>query len=132
MTFTEKHLASIAIALLLTAVIAVLFASKNTEPAHASAPSGLPSTIATTSVPAVTTTAALVFATSSCAARVITTTASPIMIGFSDVQGFVPTGVQGHLQAASTTVSYDSGLYGCGAVRIYSFVAQSITVSESR
>jgi hypothetical protein len=44
----------------------------------------------------------------------------------------VPTALIGHLQAASTTVSYDSGIYGCNAVRIYSFASSIITVSESR
>ena len=54
------------------------------------------------------------------------------MLTFSDNQGKVPSGVYGHLQAASTTVAYDGGQYGCGAVRIYSFTSQAITVSESR
>jgi hypothetical protein len=99
----------------------------------ASAPSGLPATIATSSNPTVTTSAALVFATSTaCASRVITTYASPVMITFTDRIGQTPTGTFGHLQPASSTVAYDSGLYGCGAVKIYSFATQAITVSEGR
>lgn len=121
-------LASAAIVLTLL----VLIGYTEYQTAHASAPSGLQATIATTSNPTVNTTAALVIATSSCSARIITTYASPIMITFSDVQGSIPTGLFGHLQAASTSIAYDSGLYGCGAVRIYSFVAQNITVSDSR
>ncbi|MBP9771418.1 MAG: hypothetical protein KBD16_00625 [Candidatus Pacebacteria bacterium] len=100
--------------------------------ASASAPSGLPATVATTSIDAVTTTGSLVFATSTCAARIITTVASPIMITFTDKDGQIPTGVFGHLQAASTTEVYDSGQYGCNAVKIYSFVASTITVTETR
>lgn len=92
----------------------------------------LPATVATTSNPTVNTTASLVFATSTCGARIISTTASPIMITFSDNQGSVPTGTFGMLQAASTTVNYDNGQYGCAAVRVYSFVSGPITVMESR
>lgn len=129
MTFTQKTFVSFVVALILSALIAISFGTLIT---HASSPPGLPATIATTSPMAVTTTPSLVMATSSCSARIITTTASPIMIGFSDIQGFLPSGTQGHLQAASSTVAYDSGQYGCGAVRVYSFVAGQITISESR
>lgn len=60
----------------------------------------------------------LVFATSTpCTHRVISTKADPILIHFGVA---TPTPENGHLQAASTTVSYDSGLYGCGAMRIIS------------
>lgn len=130
--FKHKNITSAVIALILTAIIAIGF-NINSNKASASAPPGLPATIATTSNPTVTNTASLVFATSSCAARTITTYASPVMITFGDVAGNGgPTGVFGHLQAASTTSTYDSGQFGCGAVRIYSFVSQAITVSESR
>jgi hypothetical protein len=55
------------------------------------------------------------------------------MLTFNDYAGQTPTGAFGHLQAASTTVVYDSGLYGCGAVKIYGFDANSvITVTETR
>lgn len=112
--------------------VLLLLAFFTSQVTKASAPTGLPATIATTSALTVTTTPILAIATSSCSARIISTTASPIMIGFTDAQGFVPSGVQGFLQAASTTVAYDSGQYGCGAVRIYSYVSGSITVSDSR
>lgn len=54
------------------------------------------------------------------------------MLTFSDYAGQTPTGLYGHLQAASTTVAYDSGLYGCGLMKVYSFATQQITVSETR
>jgi hypothetical protein len=54
------------------------------------------------------------------------------MITFTDAQGKVPTATFGVLQAASTTVAYDASQYGCGAVRIYSFVSSAITVQEAR
>lgn len=115
-------------------VMSVLFAYSiltNIRFAHADS-TNLPATVATTSNPTVNTTASLVFATSSCVARVISTTASPIMMTFTDAQGKVPTATFGVLQPASTTVSYDASQYGCGAVRIYSFVSGAITVQEAR
>lgn len=92
----------------------------------------LPATVATTSLASVSTTAVTVFATSTCGARIISTTASPIMITFSDNQGAIPTALFGTLQAASTSVAYSNSLYGCGAYKVYSFAAQNITVMESR
>lgn len=97
---------------------------------QASAIPGLQATVATSSNPAVDTTARILFASSTCAARVVTTYASPVMLTFAD-RGLAPTATYGHLQAASTTVAYDSGQFGCGQVKVYSFTAQSITVSES-
>jgi len=98
----------------------------------ASAPSGLPASVATSSQAAVSTTAISLFATSTCSARIVTTYASPVMLTFSDYAGQTPTGTFGHLQAASTTQVYDSGQYGCGLVKGYSFTSQTITVTEAR
>ncbi len=107
--------------------------SSNYQRAEASAPTGLPATIATSSnLTLAAVTSLSVFATSTCAARIVTTSGSAVMMTFSDRVGDVPTGSFGHLQPASTTVAYDSGQYGCGLVRILSFGAQFITVSESR
>lgn len=119
---------------ILTAVIllASYLIGASVSKVNAMAPSGLPASIATTSPAAVSTTASTIFATSTCAARIISTTASPVMLTFSENQSVVPTALFGVLQAASTTVAYDSGQYGCGAVQVYAFVAGNITVSESR
>lgn len=122
---------SYGIVIALVLAIVYMFGASATR-VGASAPVGLPTTVATTSNPTIGTTASLLFATSTCDARIITTVASPIMLTFSDVQGKVPTGVFGHLQAASTTVVYDSGQYGCNAVRAYGFVSSAITVTETR
>lgn len=66
-----------------------------------------------------------------CASRTISTVAQPIMISFSS--DITPTGTVGHLQLASTTVAYEAGLYGCGAVTAYGQTASTtITVSEFR
>lgn len=118
------------------AIVLCLSINKQVEaPKSGSAHPGLAASVATTSNPTVTTSPSLAVATTTggnCSARIITTYAQPIMITFSDVQGKVPSGTFGHYQPASTTVAYDSGLYGCDAVRIYSFASQAITVSETR
>lgn len=88
--------------------------------------------VATTSNPTVTSTAGTLFATTTCSSRIITTSASAIMLTFSDYSGQTPTGSFGHLQAASTTSSYDSGTYGCGLFKVFSFATQLLTVSETR
>lgn len=113
-------------------VAAVYLMGVSTQSVGAANPAGYPSNIATTSNPAVGTTAAVLFATSTCSTRIITTYASPVMLTFSDRINQTPTGTFGHLQAASTTKEYDASLYGCGLFKAYSFTAQSITVSETR
>lgn len=136
MTRTQNVFVSLLVASLLTIIIAVLV---NRIPvAYGSTPAGITATVATTSVYAVTNSQQLVFATSSCTARTISTTNTDgIRISFSDgmtgmLQGFQPTGSQGFWQAASTTVTYDATQYGCGALRVFSGTPQTITVSESR
>lgn len=129
---TNRYALPVVIVLTFLTALAI-FLSYRTNPANASAFPGQQTSIATTSNPAVTNTASLVFASSTCTARIITTAASPIMITFGDIAGNGgPTGTFGHLQAASTTVVYDSGQVGCGALRVYSFTSQNITVSEAR
>ena len=64
-----------------------------------------------------------------CSSRVISTTGQAIMLSFhSDIS---PTSMIGHYQAASTSVAYDSDVYGCGAVSAFGNVASTtITTSE--
>lgn len=65
---------------------------------------------------------------SNCTARIISTGANPIMLSFSSV--LAPAAQVGHYQAASTTVSYDNAVYGCGQVSAYGYSAStSITVT---
>lgn len=72
----------------------------------------------------------------SCKARIVSTTGgSAIMLVFGDpangdLSSSTVSGTVGHWQAASTTVAYDSGLYGCGRWSAYSYATQTITVSE--
>jgi hypothetical protein len=98
-----------------------------------SAPSGLQGTLATSSIMSVATTATQLFATSTCSARIISTAGKAIMLTFSDYANQSPLSTFGHIQPASTTVAYDSGLYGCGLVKAYSFDnATQVTVSDVR
>ena len=125
-----KNIDRVLIVLLVLAVVVGL-ATYGTNVTLGSAPSGLPATVATTSQITVGTTAITVFATSTCAARIVSTTNKPIMLTFTDAQ--TPTFALGVAQVASTTVAYDSGQYGCGEVKIYGFDAASkITVYETR
>lgn len=119
---------------LLVAIVAILGGSYATRQLPlGSASIGNPANVATTTNVALTAaTAANIIATSTCTARIITTSGSAVMLTFSDKQGQTPTGSFGFLQAASTTVVYDSGLYGCGLVKATSFATQLVTVSDVR
>ena len=63
-----------------------------------------------------------------CANRVISTVASPVMLSFHSTIN--PSGTLGHVQAASTTVEYDSDLFGCRAVTAYAFSSTTISLIE--
>lgn len=99
-----------------------------TSKVFGSAPSGLPASVASTSAQVIGTTQRLLVATSSCSSRVISTRTQPMMLTFSDNQGVTPTATTGILQPASTTVAYDSGQYGCGAVRVISGTVTGDTI----
>lgn len=64
--------------------------------------------------------------TSNCISRTVTTLGDAITIKIGDHAGFTLTSSQGHLQIASTTVSYDSAVYGCGL-----WTARSATASAT-
>lgn len=106
------------------------------EKADAAAWPNTSATVATTSAQAVTAvTAELLFATStanSCLARVITTQGDGIKLTFSDYNNPTPSNTVGHFQAASTTVAYDASIYGCNAVKVYSYGTQTLFISENR
>lgn len=132
----NEHKKLIAITAVLSVFVIALIAFdfiRDTKTAGATAPSGLQATVATSTLYSVGTTAAKVFATSTCAARIVTTVEKPIMITFTDKKGDSPTAIHGHYQAASTTIAYDGGLYGCDAWKIYGHDATSIiTVTETQ
>lgn len=118
-----------ATAILLTALQAMMVQDLSLG----SAPAGLPASFVSASSTDVSTTVGTIFATSSnCAARVISTDGSAIMLTFSQKDGEEPSGSVGHWQAASSTVVYDGGIYGCDAVRAYSYATQDVQVYETR
>lgn len=68
-----------------------------------------------------------------CKSRVVTTLGQPIRISFDDATGFGSTTIGsnvGHLQAASTTVAYESGIYGCGRFTAWAPASSTITISN--
>lgn len=64
-----------------------------------------------------------VAATTTCSARILSTSAKPVMLTFTDAD--TPTGMFGVLQAASSTVVYDNTQYGCGKIKAYGFDAST-------
>lgn len=110
------------------------------QQAHASAPSGLPAYYATSSAHTIGPTIGLngsLFGTSTvsalrnCSSRIISTRGeSGIMLSFSTVSSTTLSGSVGFYQAASTTVAYDSGIYGCGYWTAYAYGTTTITVAE--
>ena len=73
-----------------------------------------------------------------CSNRVISTTAGDgqaiqVLYG-APTNGDVttPTELIGHLQAGSTTVAYDAGLYGCGAFKVFASASTTLLISEFR
>ena len=120
----------ISISILLLTVLA-LCSFLFVRSASASAPGGLPSTIATSSNPALAAnTATVIIASSTCNARIISTATTTLMLTFTDKD--TPTATFGVFQPASTTVVYDSGQYGCGQVKALSNLAGQITVQDAR
>ena len=82
-------------------------------------------------VPALTIASAI--SDESCKARVITTNGIGVYLSFGDTAGFSSTTITnaiGHWQPASTTVVYDSGLYGCGRLTGWAVATTTLTVSQ--
>lgn len=95
-------------------------------------PPGLPVTYASSTQYALTDAPILVTSTTTdCAARIVTSSVGSISLAFNDN---ILAGNPGHQQAASTTVAYDSGIYGCGRMRVRGNVtpAGTITITETR
>lgn len=67
-----------------------------------------------------------------CKARIITTNNGAIWLSFDDdylASTTLAAGV-GHYQAASTTVAYESGIYGCGRTTAFSVASGTVTTSS--
>ena len=127
------------IVIVLGFVIYGSFKSKPENKPLGQATSGLPSTlaIATTTAVGPQVNKTIFSSNSVCTARVIGTAGSAVMITFGDpVNGDVSsttlTSMVGFTQVASTTIGYDSGIYGCGRWSAYGIASSTITTTEMR
>lgn len=131
--FSSSFYLHAVISVLIATCLAVIFFGSQHSSRLGNAGTGITAAVATTSIIAVgpQNVRTLAAATPSCSSRVVTTVAQPVMLSFNPL--IAPNGLQGHLQAASTTVAYDSGIYGCDLLSAYGYNAStSITVSEFR
>ncbi len=119
----------IAAAILSAALLVAGWFMHGSAPKLGSALSGAQATVSTSSV---STFAAggvnVLVATSTCSSITITTQGGYLELTFSDYAGQTPGATFGIYQAASTSVTYDGGLFGCGLIKAYSSAAQVVTV----
>lgn len=141
---TEKSLFRYGFLAVLALGLAIAF-SWNALTVSAAAPIGLAATVATTSQLTIgpnqlynATLGGYMGTTSAsekrlqCSARTISTTNSAIMMEFASSASTSLSGVVGNWQGASTTVSYDSGLVGCGYWSFFAYATTTITVTEAQ
>ena len=116
----------------LTLIISALVVMQVKDFSLSSAPSGLASTVSTSTSQTVTGTAGVIFATSSnCASRIISNPSGAIIMTLSDRIAQTPTVTFGVVQATNTTIVYDSGLFGCGLWKAIGFITNEITTVET-
>ena len=103
------------------------------------APSGLNSllAVATTTAVGPQQNKTIFSSNSQCTGRVIGTAGSAVMVAFGDptngdISSTTLTSMVGFMQGASTTVAYDSGVYGCGRWSVYGIASSTITTTEFR
>lgn len=126
---TNIKSSQISIAIIAVALFFSLIILNEAKVADASAPSGLPANVYTESSVSLGTTATqLAATTTNCSSRVVSTGVSPIMLTFTAANGTTTSGSVGAWQAGSTTVAYDSGLYGCGQLAGYSYTTSNVHV----
>ena len=132
------------IAILFIVMIAIV--SQRPDNAIGSAPTGLATTVSVATTTTVgpqfiTGKARRIFTeTGNCNSRIITTVGQDIALTFYDpkdaeIGNLSSTTLSmqiGHLQLASTTVVYDSGIYGCGNVYGYAKASTTITLTETK
>ena len=120
------------------------YLSSFTYIAQGSAPSGLPANVATSSTATLDQygNVQVIRSTPNCNARVVTVLGGAgVMLSLGE-KNASSTGAEyglasstlsatfGHYQAGSTTVAYDSGIYGCGEWYGFGFATTTITVTE--
>lgn len=139
-TITSIGVGVVGLALLALAVFLIVGQARQT---FASAPSGLPAQVSSSTtvvvgphlVGASSTKPVLIIATGNCAARIISTTADrAIYLSFDAISSTTPiaSSTIGVLHATGTTVAYDSGIYGCGLVSGVAIGSTTVTVTETR
>ena len=135
MTIKLKSVGIIAVIALAVFVLASMFFRY--ESAQASASSGLPATqrVATTTSVGPDEVKRLYNKQPSCASRIVRTQGTEIYLIFADPVGgnlasTSLSAVAGFVQLASTTVAYDSGIYGCGELWGEAISSTTITTAE--
>ena len=123
---------------------ATLISLMGTKTATAMAPYGIPATVGTSSTMTIgpstaynsklgdymgSTTNETAFL---CGSRIVSTTGGAIMMAYASLASTTLSGSVGNYQAASTTVAYDSGLYGCGYWTFYAYATTTIVVTQTR
>lgn len=120
--------------LLAVAALFVVFQSKEVSGGAFTGSAAVISTATTTTV-GPDTNVTIFSKKTSCTSRIITTNYGAIRFTTGDVTGFGSTTLangNGMVQAASTTVAYDSGLYGCGLWTAEALATTTITIVENQ
>ena len=115
---------------ILVVVLALFLREANT--ATGASPGHLPANIASTTTFSLGTTAVRLSATSSCAARLVTSKASAIHLTFSEGDPQRPTAELGYFQATGTSAVYPAENFGCGTM--YGLVevnVSDVTITEA-
>ena len=63
---------------------------------------------------------------SDCTNRVVSTASTTLMVTFGTL---TPSALVGAYQAASTSVAYENGTYGCGAITVWANSSSTVTVT---
>ena len=140
MKLTLKRTGVYFIALFALGFFAALWVLSIAQKVDAGAPSGLPASqaVATTTTVGPANNDTLIFAaTTRCNSRIVRTQGQEIILLFDeptngDLASSTNSFVAGFVQLASTTVAYDSGIYGCGRLTGYASASTSITAAEFR
>lgn len=126
------------ISILATACLVLVLGFYLLPKANASATNGLPATlrVATTTVVGPQNKVTLFNSNSACTSRIVRTQGQGIILAFADptngdVASTTLSSVIGFIQAASTTIAYDSGIYGCGRVTAYAEASTTLTTEEN-
>ena len=110
---------TVIITALLLALAALVYFSETQIPFVGSAPTGASANTGSSSLVTIPSqTSVQIFATSTCVARVIGRASTSPMLTLTDSQTN-PSGGFGVHNNASTSVTYDSGVYGCGLWRAF-------------